>query len=188
MSRAKTIVTGFTTDPNKFLELGEKARAQGFKNIDCTMPYPVHGFEEAYGFKGSWIGLAALGGLFTGWVGGFSMQAWMMSVDYPVNIGGRPPINWPAFIPVTFECGILVAGLTTLVCLLLAGQLKPNPCMKVMREDLTHDLFSIIIPIKNDEEKAKAENFLKDEQVDDIDTFDASILTINQCCSPKVEA
>jgi len=176
MAKAKQFVAGFTTDPDLFLKLGEMARAQGFKGIDSTMPYPVHGFEEAYGYKTSWIGLAAFGALLTGWAGGFAMQAWMMSVNYPQNIGGRPQISWPAFIPVTFECGILLGSLTTLISLLIAGKLRPNPMTDVVNPRLTNDLFSIVIPFKTEEEKAKAETFLKGQKLESVEVHDLELL------------
>jgi hypothetical protein len=181
MAKSKNFVAGFTECPDKFLELGEHARKKGFKDIDCIMPYPVHGFEESYGFKGSWIGLAAFGALLAGWVGGFSMQCWMHSISYPINIGGKPHISWPAFIPVTFECGILLAALTTLVSLLVAAQLRPSPFIKTIRERCTDDLFSIIIPVDNDEEISSAQAFLKEENIEESEVYDSRILEANQC-------
>jgi len=176
MAKAKKFVAGFTTDPHKFLDLGEKARHEGFENIDCTMPYPVHGFEEAYGFKGSWIGLAALGALFTGWMGGFGMQAWMMSVSYPIIVGGKPHVAWPAFIPVTFECGILCAVITTITSLVLSSNLRPNPFVAVVKDRLTDDLFSIVIPFHSDEEQQKAKAFLQSQNVEEIEVHDLELL------------
>lgn len=181
MAKHEKFIAGFTACPHKFLELGEKANEQGFKDIDCTMPYPVHGFEESYQFKESWIGLAAFAALITGWAGGFAMQAWMLNIDYPINIGGKPHVAWPAFIPVTFECGILLAAITTLLSLIIAAKLKPSPMMKVIRERCTSDLFSIIIPLYSDTDQAKAESFLKEQAVDEFEVFDASILERSQC-------
>ena len=34
----------------------------------------------------------------------------MVAIDWPINVGGRPPHSPPAFIPVTFELGILFAA------------------------------------------------------------------------------
>ncbi len=181
MSQPEKIVAGFTDCPDKFLKLGEHARAKGFKDIDCIMPYPVHGFEEAYGFKGSWIGLAAFGALLTGWVAGFSMQCWMHSISYPINIGGKPHISWPAFIPVTFECGILLAALTTIASLVVAAKLRPSPFMKTVRERCTDDLFSIVIPVDSDEEISSAEAFLKEENIEETEVYSSKILKANQC-------
>ena len=176
MAKAKQFVAGFTTDPHQFLSLGEKAREAGFKNIDSTMPYPIHGFEEAYGYKTSWIGWAAFAALLTGWAGGFAMQTWMLNFSYPINIGGKPHVSWPAFVPVIFECGILCAALTTLFSLIIAAKLRPNPFTVVVNERLTHDLFSIVFPFCDDDEKTKAENFLKQQNVSDIEVHDLELL------------
>jgi len=35
---------------------------------------------------------------------------WTSTVDYPLNIGGKPFNSWPAFIPVIFETTILFAA------------------------------------------------------------------------------
>jgi hypothetical protein len=174
--KATQFVAGFTTDPQQFLHLGEKAREAGFKNIDSTMPFPVHGFEEAYGYKGSWIGLAAFGALLTGWAAGFSMQTWMLNFDYPINIGGKPHVSWPAFVPVIFECGILFAAITTLLSLIIAAKLRPNPMTDVVNDRLTHDLFSIVLPFTSEEEKTKAEAFLKEQNVSEIEVHDLELL------------
>ena len=55
--------------------------------------------------------LVLLGGI-AGGLTGFGLQAWVSAVAYPLNIGGRPFISWPMFIPVTFELTILFAALT----------------------------------------------------------------------------
>ena len=55
--------------------------------------------------------LGGIAGAFTG----FGLQAWISAIDYPLNIGGRPYISWPMFIPVTFELTILFASITALL-------------------------------------------------------------------------
>ena len=46
------------------------------------------------------------------------MQYWMNAVDYPLNIGGKPPHSWPAFIVITFEMTILFAGISAVLGML----------------------------------------------------------------------
>ena len=80
------------------------------------------------------------------------------------------------FIPVTFECGILFAALTTLLSLVFSSNLRPNPFAAVVKDRLTDDLFSIVIPFVSEEEKSKAEAFLKAESVDSIEVHDLELL------------
>ena len=61
-----------------------------------------------------------------GCIGGYGLQCWSSVIAYPLNIGGKPLHSWPAFIPVTFECTILVAALSARAR--HAGAERPAAC------------------------------------------------------------
>lgn len=46
-----------------------------------------------------------------GVVASFWLQVYATTTDYPLNVGGRPNLSWPAYIPTTFEMGVLWAVL-----------------------------------------------------------------------------
>jgi hypothetical protein len=89
----------------------ERVRDAGYTCWDAHSPFPVHGLDAAMGMRRSrlpWIVLVfALGGAATG----FLLQAWVHSAAYPLTISGKPNFAWPAYVPITFEMGVLGGAL-----------------------------------------------------------------------------
>lgn len=97
--------------PGDLYRACERVRDAGFTRWDAHTPFPVHGLERAMGLQRSplpWIVLAM--GLL-GAAAGFGLQWWVHAIAYPLVISGKPFFAWPAFIPITFEVGILFAAL-----------------------------------------------------------------------------
>ena len=103
-----------------------KTREAGFVDVDAYSPIPIEELHHAIGFKHTKLPLLVLIGGLLGGTGGFSLEYWVSSVAYPLNIGGKPLISWPMFIPVTFECTILGAALTAVFGMILLNNL-PMP-------------------------------------------------------------
>lgn len=99
-------------NPSALVEAATKARLAGFRKMDAYSPIPVEALNEALGLKRTRLPLLVLLGGIGGGIGGFLLQAWSSAIAYPMNIGSRPHISWPQFIPVTFETTVLGAALT----------------------------------------------------------------------------
>lgn len=112
--------------PDALLAGARRARQEGYSRLDAFAPYPVEGLAEAIGFYPKLLPFTVLGGGLAGCLGGFALQYWVSCVAYPLNIGGRPFNTWPAFVPVTFECTILLAALSAVFGMLLYNGL-PKP-------------------------------------------------------------
>ena len=54
---------------------------------------------------------------------GMSMQWWVSAVAYPLVISGKPLFSWQAFVPVTFELGVLGGALAAVFGMLLLNKL-----------------------------------------------------------------
>ena len=135
-------------DPNALVAATQKAHHEGYRRMDAYSPFPIEELHEALGGHHTRLPLIVLvGGLF-GCIGGYSLEYWVSAMAYPLNVGGRPLHSWPAFIPVTFECTILVAALSAVFGMLaLNGLPMPyHPVFNVSRfEFASKDRFFIVI-------------------------------------------
>jgi hypothetical protein len=107
----------------EILEATRHAWQAGFRDMDAYTPYPVEGLAVTLGMKKSRIPAIAFAGGIVGGTVGFIMQIYSMSVDYPLNVGGRPLNSWPVFIPITFETLVLVASISTMLGVFLLNGL-----------------------------------------------------------------
>jgi hypothetical protein len=112
--------------PEDLVDAAERAYAEGYRRMDAYAPMPVEGLAEAVGFKKNKVALAVLIGGICGCTGGYGLLYWITVIAYPHNVGGRPLHSWPSYIPITFECMILLASLTALVSMLMMNGL-PQP-------------------------------------------------------------
>jgi len=112
--------------PGELVAAARRTREAGFKKYDAYTPYPIHELDAAMDLHDNRISLFTLIGGLLGCAGGFGLASWVSAVAWPLNVGGRPLISVPMFIPVTFECTILLGGLTAAIGMLLLNGL-PTP-------------------------------------------------------------
>jgi hypothetical protein len=116
------LIAEFDT-PEAVLAAAERAYSEGYRHMEAYSPMPVDGLSEAIGFRRNGVSrLVFIGGV-SGAIGGFLMQTFSAVIHYPINIGGRPYFSWPAFIPVTFESGILLAAFSAVFGMLILNGL-----------------------------------------------------------------
>ncbi|MCA9523390.1 MAG: DUF3341 domain-containing protein [Myxococcales bacterium] len=152
--------------PHAIFEACKKVRDAGFKYWDSHTPFPVHGLDGAMGMKRSKLPFIVLVMALTGAIGGFGLQTWTSVVDYPWVVSGKPYFSWPAFIPVTFELGVLFGALGAVFGMLGLNKL-PQLYHSLFRskrfERFSDDKFFISIEERDPKfDKAKTVAFLEE--------------------------
>jgi len=120
--------------PRALLEAARRTYAAGYRHLDAYSPFAVEGLSKAIGFHRTMLPFLVFVGGVLGAVGGYGLQYYLSVVSYPLNIGGRPFNSLPAFIPVTFECAILVAALVAVLGMFALNGL-PRPHHPVFNVD-----------------------------------------------------
>jgi hypothetical protein len=138
--------------PDNLVAAARRAREEGYRKMDAYTPFPVEELSEALALGHSWMAPIVLVGGLLGAALGYFMQYYIAVINYPINIGGRPLHSWPAFIPVTFETTVLLAGLFAVLGMLaLNGLPMPyHPVFNVPGFTLaSHDRFFLCIEARD---------------------------------------
>lgn len=113
-------------DPSAVVAAARQTYEAGYRRINAYSPYPIEELSEAIGYHKNLVPLTVLVCGILGGLGGLALQIWTSAIAYPINIGGRPLISIPAFIPVTFECTVLLAAFGAFLGnLLMSGLPRP---------------------------------------------------------------
>jgi hypothetical protein len=135
-------------DVDSVMTAAEQVRDAGYTRWDVHSPFPVHGIDEAMGIRRTILPWLVLAGGLAGLGGSLLMQWWMNAHDYGFMVAGKPLFSLPAFIPIMFECTVLLASLTAVFGMLMLNKLPMlyNPLFKSDRfRRVTNDRFFIVL-------------------------------------------
>lgn len=121
----KNFLVGIFDDEDVLLKAVTKIRSSGLKIHEVYSPFPVHGLDEALGYKKTRLPIAAFMFGLTGTSLALLMQIWMLGYDWPMIIGGKNFVSLPPFIPVTFEMTVLLAALGMVATFMIVSDMKP---------------------------------------------------------------
>jgi hypothetical protein len=134
--------------PGALFAACEQVRDAGYQKWDAHSPFPIHGIERAMGIGRSRLPYVTLVFGLSGAIGGMLLQLWANGIAYPMIISGKPLFNWQPYVPITFECGVLLAALSTVFGMFAFNKLPMlfHPLFGVERfEKVTDDGFFISV-------------------------------------------
>jgi hypothetical protein len=124
-STSEKYLVGIFDDEDILLHGVDGIRDKGVKIHEVYTPFPVHGLDEALGYKRSRLPIAAFLFGMTGTILALTMQIWMLGYDWPMIIGGKNFVSLPPFIPVTFELTVLLSALGMVATFFIVSDMKP---------------------------------------------------------------
>lgn len=140
-------------NPKELVDAASTVQKSGYNKYDTYAPFPIHGMEKAMGLKESPLGWIVLGGALTGLLGALTLMVWVMGYEYPMNISGKPFINIPIYVPITFELTVLLSAFATTFGMFALNKLPRlhNPLFNVERfKKATDDGFFICVEAEDE--------------------------------------
>ena len=94
----KKFVVGCFDDEAVLFPAVKKVRKAGYKIHDVYTPMPIHGLDTAMGLRETSLHTAGFFYALTGTITALSCMTWVFTIDWPLNIGGKPHFALPAWI------------------------------------------------------------------------------------------
>lgn len=126
-------------------------------------PFPVHGLDKAMKLKPTKISIATFIYGCIGFTVSILMMNYIMIVDWPQDIGGKPSFsyieNMPAFVPIMFELTVFFAAHLMVITFYLRSKLWPFKEAENPDPSTTDDKF--LIDMSSGSNLSKTKSMLK---------------------------
>lgn len=147
-------------DDDKLLAAVKKIKEADIDIEEVYTPFPVHGLDKVMGLKETRLAITAF---IYGCIG-FCFAIWMMNyimiLDWPQNIGGKPSFsfieNMPSFVPIMFELTVFFAAHLMVITFYLRSKLWPFKKAENPNPLTTDDKFLIEVELLNNEKELNA--------------------------------
>ena len=147
-------------DDDKLMDAVKYLKKEGVYIEDVFTPFPVHGLDHILKLEPTRLAITAFIYGCVGLAFGILMINYIMIVDWPQNIGGKPSFslieNIPAFVPVIFELTVFFTAHLMVITFYLRSRLWPFKKAENPIPETTDDKFFIQIPISSNEKDLKA--------------------------------
>ena len=109
---ADKILHAVYDDDDKLMDAVKDLKASNFYIDEVYTPFPVHGLDKALGLKPTRLAILSFIYGCIGFSFAIFMMNYIMIVDWPQNIGGKPSFsfieNMPSFVPIMFELTVFL--------------------------------------------------------------------------------
>lgn len=157
MKEITKYISAYFEDEEDLLSGIKKLQENDVEVLDAFTPFPVHGLDKILGIRRSWLPRVGFIGGTIGALSGFFFQKWVFTEGYQMNIGGKPLIAIPSFIPVTFECTVLFAAFFMVFAFLFRSKLGLGSENKIYDLKITDNHFVVVAGYEENNSEAVKE-------------------------------
>ncbi len=141
----KTYLLGKFWHPDHVYDALAKMREIGVKARDVFSPFPMHEIEPLLDIKRTRLTITAFIYGALGTLTAVTMISVIYGLIWPMNIGGKPTLPIPDYVPITFELTVLFAAHGTVLTFLIVSSYWPGKKAILMDDRQTDDVFVIAI-------------------------------------------
>src|SRR6187200_1119061 len=166
----KKFVVGNFYDEAVLFPAVKKVRRAGYKIHDVYTPFPIHGLDKEMGLRDTSLHTAGFIYGITGTATAVSFITWALTVDWPLNFGGKPFFALPAWIPITFELTVLFSAVGMVLTFCYLCQLAPFVKKDHFNLRSTDDIFLMALACTDKTNEEEVRGFLAGLGAQDIST------------------
>ena len=160
---ADKILHALYDDDDKLMDAVKDLKASNFYIDEVYTPFPVHGLDKALGLKPTRLAILSFIYGCIGFSFAIFMMNYIMIVDWPQDIGGKPSFsyieNMPAFVPIMFELTVFFAAHLMVITFYLRCKLWPFKEAENPDPSTTDDKF--LIDMDSGSNLSKTKSMLK---------------------------
>jgi hypothetical protein len=154
---ASKVLHAYYNDDDVLMLAVKKVKAARHHIEEVYCPFPVHGLDKAMGLAPTRIAITSFMYGCLGLIVAIVMMNYIMNVDWPQDIGGKPSFsyieNMPAFVPIMFEMTVFFAAHLMVITFYLRSRIWPFKKAENPDPSTTDDHFVMEIDVHGNEKE-----------------------------------
>lgn len=155
MANTKNVISALFNDDDVLMKSIKPIKEKGYSIREVYSPFPIHGLDHALGLERTRMAITAFIYGAIGLSVAISLTYYIMIVDWPQNIGGKPSMTWwknmPAFVPIMFEMTVFFAAHLLVWTYFIRNGMYPGRAAMNPDPRTTDDMFMMEIEFSDDD-------------------------------------
>lgn len=141
----KNFLIGKYWNPDDVMTGLKRLQEKGQLVYDVYTPFPIHGIEPYLNIKRTRLTVASFLFGVAGFATALALMGLVYGVIWPMNIGGKPSLGYPAGVPIAFELTVLFAAHGMVITFFAVARYWPGKKAVLLDDRQTDDVIVVAI-------------------------------------------